>query len=362
LVGALWLTTQASAPAQDRTPGVAVKLVQALGLVESDRPVRDLPGWRPPRKVAIVGNAADPADLQAIAPQLTFVVLSNAADARSDISDADIVIGSCAPLLLLRAARVHWVQVMSNGVDQCLSTPLFRERGLLLTNMQRATGAIIGEHAIALALALARNLPVHLANQRQANWTYRRDGSMRTLTGKTLLVVGLGGAGIEVAKRAHALGMTVIATRASSRTGPAFVSRVGLPDELLTLARDADVIVNTAPLTPATTGLFDARFFAVLKPNAYFVNVARGQSVVNEALVAALTERRLAGAALDALDPEPLPASHALWRAPNLIITPHIADESDLPDDNKLSILRENLRRYVAGEKLLSVVGLERGY
>src|SRR5262249_46368392 len=148
---------------------------------------------------------------------------------------------------------------------------------------------------------------------------------MQALEGKTLLVVGLGGIGTEVALRGHGLGMKVIATRESDRTRPDFVSYVGLSDELLTLARTADVIVNCVPLTPQTKGLYDTKFFSVVKPTAYFINVARGASVVTADLTSALNEQRLAGAGLDVVDPEPLPPDNPLWRAPHIIITPHIS-------------------------------------
>jgi len=154
----------------------------------------------------------------------------------------------------------------------------------------------------------------------------------------------------------------VIATRASGRTGPDYVSYVGLPDELNKLAADADFVVNAAPLTPQTTGVFDAAFFAKMKPTAYFINIARGGSVVTDALVAALKSGQIAGAGLDVTDPEPLPPRHPLWTAPNVIITPHVASDSDLGSDAQLAVVKENLRRYVAGEKMLSVVDVAKGY
>jgi phosphoglycerate dehydrogenase-like enzyme len=137
---------------------------------------------------------------------------------------------------------------------------------------------------------------------------------------------------------------------------------VGLPDELGKLAAEADFVVNTTPLTPATTGMFDAKFFATVKPGSFFVNVGRGQSVVQSELVAALKSGRLGGAGLDVTDPEPLPADSPLWKMPNVIITPHVSAQSDVDDDARFAIVAENLRRYVAGEKMLSVVDVVRGY
>jgi phosphoglycerate dehydrogenase-like enzyme len=131
---------------------------------------------------------------------------------------------------------------------------------------------------------------------------------------------------------------------------------------LLKLAGQADVVVNTTPLTAATTGLFDAKFFASMKPTAYFINVARGGAVVTGDLVAALNEGRIGGAGLDVTDPEPLPPEHPLWKAKNVIITPHVSSGSDMRPEQRMTFIRENMRRYVAGEKMLSEVDLAREY
>jgi phosphoglycerate dehydrogenase-like enzyme len=253
---------------------------------------------------------------------------------------------------------------MSAGVERCMARESVKNRDILVTNSRGVDSAAIAEHAIALALALARGLETSVINTRRARWS-REDAAntqMQVLYDKTLLVVGLGGIGTEVASRAHALGMKVIATRNSGRTGPGYVSYVGTPAELLTLAKTADVIVNAAPLTTETTGLFNSKFFEVLKPNALFINVARGGSVVTADLTKALNERRLAGAGLDVVDPEPLPPDNPLWKAPNVIISPHVSSRSDLPGEERWVLVRENLRRYVAGEKMLSVVDLKREY
>ena len=177
-----------------------------------------------------------------------------------------------------------------------------------------------------------------------------------------MLVVGLGGIGTEIARRASALGMKVTATRNSSRKGPAFVSYVGLADELHKLAAEADVVVNATPLTPKTKGLFNQAFFNVMKKGAYFINVGRGKSVVTDDLVEALESGHLGGAALDVMDPEPLPQGHDLWTMPNVILTPHIRAGSDAQMKRFWLLVRENLRRYVNGEKMLNVVDLKRGY
>jgi phosphoglycerate dehydrogenase-like enzyme len=197
--------------------------------------------------------------------------------------------------------------------------------------MQRVAGPVMAEHVIAMMLAFARGLQFFIPEREAGRWTEEPPSSVRmvTIEGKNVLVVGLGGIGTEVARRAHALGMRVTATRASGREGPEFVSYVGLPDELHKLAADADFIVNTTPLTPQTTGIFNASFFAAAKPGAYFINVGRGGSVVQADLVAALESGRIAGAGLDVTEPEPLPSTSPLWKMQNVITTPHVSADSD---------------------------------
>jgi phosphoglycerate dehydrogenase-like enzyme len=140
------------------------------------------------------------------------------------------------------------------------------------------------------------------------------------------------------------------------------VEYVGLADEYRTLAADADVVVNATPLTPDTRGMFDAGFFAAMKDTAYFINIGRGESVVTADLTAALQAGEIAGAGLDVTDPEPLPPGHPLWSMRNVIITPHIATSSDLRSERTITLVAENLRRYLRGDPMLSVVDLERGY
>jgi phosphoglycerate dehydrogenase-like enzyme len=156
--------------------------------------------------------------------------------------------------------------------------------------------------------------------------------------------------------------MRVIATRGSRREGPDYVEYVGLAHEVNELAAQADVVVNAAPLTDETRGMFNREFFELMKPTAFFISVGRGASTVTDDLVAALESGEIAGAGLDVTDPEPLPAGHPLWTAPRVIITPHTAGRGDRGRDRLFLVVKENLRRYVAGEPLISVVNIERGY
>jgi phosphoglycerate dehydrogenase-like enzyme len=222
---------------------------------------------------------------------------------------------------------------------------------------------VIAEHVIAFTFALSRGLQAWIPLREQRIWA--EDSSrapMSVIAGKTMLIVGLGGIGSETAKRAHALGMRVIATRATAQPKPDYIEYVGASSDLVTLIRQADVVVNALPLTAETRGVFDAAMFARMKRSAFFINVGRGQTVVTADLTAALKSRTIAAAALDVVDPEPLPKDNPLWAQPNLVLTPHISGDSDLGVESSVRVLRENLRRYLAGGKMLSVVDVERGY
>jgi phosphoglycerate dehydrogenase-like enzyme len=349
-----------------RASDLAAPLSAELGLQEAAHPVSERTDWRPPRKI-VVRNLQFPGVeyLQSSAPGVQFVVTETIEAAIEQARDADAVIGWCDARLLQAGPRIRWIQFLYAGVESCVSVPAVRDGTVLLTNMQRVQAPIIAEHAIAMMLSLARGLDLAFAQQAAKTWrpdALLSSGRLRTVKGKTMLVAGLGGIGTEVAQRAHALGMRVIATRGRGRDGPDFVSYVGGPDELAKLAADADVIVDALPLTPATRATFDARLFERVKRGVLFVNVGRGATVVTSALIDALRSGTLGAAAFDVTDPEPLPADHPLWQAPNVIITPHISSESDLGVTRVWEIVRENLRRYVAGSPMLSEVDVSRGY
>ncbi len=343
----------------------ATALVADLGLVESPSPARDDPRWRRPTRIVVRADFPGVVDaLRPFAPGVELVPAADEAQAAAAVPGAQAIIGLCNADIVAAGTALHWVQLFSAGSENCVTIPAVRERQLLITNMQRISSPQIAEHAIAMLLAFTRGLNLYLPAQRSGQWNDNLIPRTQTweLTGRTLLVVGLGGIGSAVARRAQALGMRVVATRGSEQPRPDYVDIVATPADLLKLAAQADVVVNATPLTAQTTALFDAQFFAAMKPTAYFINVGRGRSVVTADLVEALRAQRLAGAGLDVLDPEPLPADHPLWQMPNVIITPHVAASSDQAFRRVLLLAQENLRRYVAGERLLSMVDPVRGY
>ena len=338
-------------------------VIAALGLRESAVAARDMKDWEKPHKIVVLSDsAARVAWLREVAKDVTVVGARNRAEAMAQIVDADGLIGGCDADVVNAGAKLRWFQTEAAGVENCLAIPKVRNGSIILTNMQRVNGPNISEHAMALILTLTRQINAYLANQAEGKWERLPRQKLTDLDGHTMLVVGLGGIGTTIAERAHAFGMHVIATRNSGHEGPSFVDYVGVADELPKLIDQADIVVNVTPLTPETTGLFNAAMFERMKPSAYFINVGRGKSVVTNDLLAALKTGRIAGAGLDVVDPEPLPKDHPLWHAPNVVITPHVAGDSELKVDRAWLVMRENLRRYVAGDKLFSVVDVKRGY
>ncbi len=270
----------------------------------------------------------------------------------------------CSRELLRAAGSLCWVQSTGAGVERYLALSELRDNDrIVLTNMRAVHGPTIADHAFAMLLALTRDLPYYLDPAQRGRWNRRGSGSVPiALQGRTLLVVGLGGIGSEVARRGKGFGMRVLATRRSDTPPPPYVDLQARPDQLLALLPEADVVVLCVPLTEQTTGLIGECELEAIKPGAYLVNVARGKVVDTEALVKALQDGRLAGACLDVTDPEPLPSGHPLWSMPNVVITPHVSGRSALTGERRRTLYLENLRRFGAGEPLLNVVDKKAGY
>ena len=349
------------------------QIVEELELPRSDTAMRDNPNWHPQRIVASVpaGVAQQMPELEALlrksagTVELVIDKSNNMVPSAETLAGADAYIGLCTNAALENASpRLLWVHNYTAGMEECagLSPQLFQ--GRVFTNSKRLAGPAIAEHAIAMLLSLATGLPAYQRAQFESRWDRSRAAGAKfgELRGKTLLVVGLGGIGTEIAWRANSLGMLVTATRSSSREGPDFLEYIGLPEELPVLASQADVVVNALPLTPQTTGIFDKAFFDTMKPGAIFISVGRGASTVTSAVLAALESGRLYGAGLDVTDPEPLPADSPLWQMNNVIITPHVAAASPASMQRTAIIAAENLRRYVDGGNLLNVVDMQAGY
>lgn len=344
-------------------------LIERVSLREAPTPVREREGWSPPEHIVVLGSKTFGEFVKTLAPDARVDFAVSLAEAENLIADADVYIGICSAELLRRGINLRWIQILRAGTESCTAHPDLAERAILVTNLQRIFGPQIAEHAIAMMFSLARGLNHFGRLQAEGDWSFSvADISQRLqqpgweVGGKTLLVVGLGGIGTEIAALGSGLGMRVIATRNSRREGPDFVEYVGLAHEVHELAGQADVVVSAVPLTTETAGMFDSSFFGAMRPTAVFINIGRGQTVVTDELVEALRAGELSGAGLDVTDPEPLPPGHPLWSMPNVILTPHTAAVSDRVQSRVRALLAENVRRYIAGDRMLSVVDARRGY
>jgi phosphoglycerate dehydrogenase-like enzyme len=339
------------------------QLVEQSRMTEGDIAVRDLPRWNGAHKILVWDIGIDISDLVDSAPDVEFILAESVSDAMQHAGVVDAMIGFCASELIAAATNLVWVQIYWAGAERCLSVDDVADGTVMMSNMQKMSSPVIAEHAIAMMMALSRNLPQFVNLMENGDWSDGKSATdgMMPIAGKKLLVAGLGGIGTEVARLGAALGMRVSGTRNSSRNGPDYIEYVGLSHELNDLAASADVIVNALPATDATLDLFDAEFFSKVKAGAIFINVGRGKTVVTDDLIAALESGRISGAGLDVTAPEPLPASSPLWQRDDVIITPHIASSGGELERHAV-LLRENVRRYIAGEPLLNVVDPQKGY
>jgi phosphoglycerate dehydrogenase-like enzyme len=267
------------------------------------------------------------------------------------------------PAALEKADELAWMQGGGAGVESLLSSD-FVAKNITLTNASGVSAPNMAEHAIAMMLAFARGIPRHvIAGQRHA-WRDETLGSDDfELGGQTVFVVGTGAIGSEIARRLKAFDMTVVGVRRNPdrELGPGFDGAIGF-DALPGRIGEADHVVSSLPLTPNTRGLFDAGLFAQFKQGAYFYNLGRGGTVDQDALITALETNHLAGAGLDVVDPEPLPADHPLWDVRGVLITSHQSGGSNRTIDRLFALAADNLERYVTGQELRNVVNQAEGY
>jgi len=266
------------------------------------------------------------------------------------------------PAAFAAAPRLRWVHSPAAGVGSMLF-PAMRQSEVVLSNSRGMNAAAVAEHALMLMLAAARRLPEAVHAQAGRRWIANELSGLPSLRGRTLLIVGLGAIGRELAGMAAGLGIRVLATT-RERGDPAAdgVAEVHDPPALAGLLRLADIVVLAAPLTAETRGIIGAPELARMKPSAWLVNVARGPLVDEQALVEALERRVIAGAALDVVEHEPLSPSSPLWAMPNVILTPHVAGSRDDYWDAATDLFAANLRRYLDGEAVANIVDKRAGY
>lgn len=319
------------------------------------------------RKIAVyVGfmNAVRRARMDAAASALGFTVdyYDSNTPVEPDFSDCEVIFGHADPRLLKKAARLQWLCSDFAGVEKYLDDSVWPHPGCLLSNSSGAYGPAIAEHVVMVLLMLLRRMPEYQSELARREWTVHMP--IRSITGSHMAVLGTGDVGSHIARRLQALGAVVTGVSRSGRAeGPGF-------DRVLPLTRleevlpRADALILALPATAETAGLLSRRRIALLPPQALVVNVGRGSTVDQEALVEALLSRSISGAALDVMTPEPLPRDHPLWSCPNTVLTPHVSGNMalDLTCDTALELFLADLERYAAGEPPHRLVERNRGY
>jgi phosphoglycerate dehydrogenase-like enzyme len=306
-----------------------------------------------------------PARIQERFPELRVVWLRDFDRLEEEISDAEVVVAwMLTAEQLAKARKLKWLHSNAAGVNQ-LCFPEMVAHPAVLTNASPVMAEPTAEHALALILAMAKQIPSSLRYQQKSTWAqaliYEETPPLE-LNGATLGLVGLGAIGRELVTRVRAFRMRVVAVKRDATRGHEWADKILPPDGLHEILAESDFVVLAAPHTAHTVMLIGAAELARMKPTAYLINVARGTLVDETALVEALRAGRIAGAGLDVASEEPLPKESILWDAPNLLLTPHLAASTDRLWSRHAELLEDNIRRYLAGQPLRNVVDKAAGY
>jgi len=322
------------------------------------------------------------ARIQASARGLRVVVSRERTEIETMLDEIEVVAGSFPRELISSASRLCWIQQWGAGADWLPGYPEVQELEFVLTNASGVHAIPISEHVLAFMLAFARRLPDEIRAQDERIWvenpwllehgtTVRQNERFSSaigkddlfeLAGKTLLIAGVGAIGFRLAKLAAAFDMHVIGMRRQPGGEMANVDRLITSAQLLDTLPQVDFVANTLPLTAETHHLFDSRAFAAMKSDGYYINIGRGGTTDETALIAALRQGEIAGAGLDVFEREPLPDDSPLWGMGNVIITSHYAGLTPEYDNRALEIFLDNLERYYNGEPLRNVVDKRLGY
>jgi len=349
-------------------------IIKTYGLIESKLPAREfIKGWRKPKKIIVLlDNNVHRLDwLKEVVPaDVQLVAISGRNDPRylTELKDADGVMGGCRKDSFAGIGpNFHWLHNTGVGIDQCFTAAVIPDRmkdgSVAISNSSKLEGNSVAGHGIALMMALSRGLDQYVRQDETQKFTTETYPRMWSLQGRTIVIAGLGGVGGGMASMAAGLGMRVLATNGSIPANPPdYIEHIGLPDELGSMVGQADVVMTALPLTAETTGLFNAAMFAKFKNGAMFINVTRSEEQVDADLAAALESGQVSSTGQDLVAP-----NSPLWKEKNIIITPHVAAQNVDPmlsrgGEQIWAVARENLRRFVNGDKMLSVIDPVKGY
>jgi phosphoglycerate dehydrogenase-like enzyme len=260
--------------------------------------------------------------------------------------------------LVQRMPSLKWLHVTRGGVNAYL-TPRVKARPIEVTGSKGIHGTVFSEFALAAIFMLVKKLPECIDAQRQKKW---QKLAPVEIEGKTIGIIGLGTVGDELARKAKALGMRVLATKRTATAKPDYVDELGTPEFLPRLLAESDYVVLLLASVPSTFNIIGEHDLRLMKKSAYFINLTGGRAIEEKLLVRALKENWIAGAVLDAFAKQPLPEDSELWNLPNVIVTPRIAGITSQKWPAVLPVFKENLRRFLADEPLKNLVDKELGY
>ena len=319
--------------------------------------------------------------LRGVSPQISVTVtkarkpdeISDELWAKIEVLYTNQVIPTPEQAPLLKWIQFHWA-----GIDHVIDAPILKKPGLVATTLSGAAASKLAEYALMMMLALGHRLPALIANQKKVEWPSDRweRFSPQELRESTVGIVGYGSIGREIARLLHAFGATILATKrdlmhpedagyipeGQGDPGGDLVRRLYPAQAIRSMFKECDFVVITVPLTSETRGLIGTEELAALKPTAFLIDISRGGVIDLAALVSALKDHRLAGAAMDVFPEEPLPSDHPLWKLPNVIVTPHISGNTPYYDQRALALFKENLQRYLEGLPLHNQLNQQRGY
>ncbi len=322
-------------------------------------------GTRRRPRVVVMGASAEepPPGIEAAATMADLSYAASAPALAEAIADADAVLAwrsvrELLPEVWPKAARLRWIQSASDGVDWLLFPELV-ESDVVVTNARGIFDQAIAEYVVGLMLAFAKGLLGVSEGQRKREWRHRQT---ELLAGKRLLVAGVGPIGRAIGRSGRDLGMEVRGVGRTARAGDDVFEEIAGTDALADAVGWADFVVDALPATPATRQLFDASVFGSMRRSARFINVGRGATVDEAALIEALRDGAIAGAALDVFEREPLPPDSPFWELPAAIVSPHMSGDFEGWLEAVVRLFVDNLRRFVGQEPLLNVVDKRQGY
>jgi phosphoglycerate dehydrogenase-like enzyme len=291
-----------------------------------------------------------------------ITVAKSVAEAADAMEDVEVILGVITPAMFARAKKLTWVHAITSGADSYLFPEMVNSE-VMLSGDKGLVGTHLADHTFALLLSLTRRL-ARAVQDAPHSWknrvAYRAEEF--ELEGCTMGIVGFGGTGRQIARRAKAFGMHCIAVDCDPVPPSPEVSEVWGSNRLDELLRTSDVVTSGLPLTKDTRNLFNARAFSLMKPSALFVNVTRGELMDSDALIAAVNSGKIAGAGLDVGPQEPLPSDHPLWSTPNVVMTPHTAGASQFRISRNLDRFCRNIALYRAGKPLEGQINKSRGF